>query len=225
MTVEAPCPTPQSPAWVPPGVYEPQQDTWLLARALRRERLAPGADALDLGTGTGALALEAARLGARVTAVDISWRAVLAARVNALLSRQSISVRRGDLTSAVPGRSFDLVVSNPPYVPSPGLTAPRGAARAWDAGWDGRVLLDRICDAATTLLRPGGVLLVVHSALCGVEDTLARLTGAGLSATVTDRAEVPYGRVLRSRLSWLHQRGLTADDMVEELVVIRAVRT
>ncbi|MFF4957058.1 HemK2/MTQ2 family protein methyltransferase [Streptomyces sp. NPDC001222] len=225
MTVEARCPTPRSPAWVPPGVYEPQDDTRLLTRALCRERFAPGAEVLDLGTGTGALALTAARLGAQVTAVDISWRAVFVTRVNALLSRQNISVRRGDLTSAVPGRSFDLVVSNPPYVPSPCRAVPRGAARAWDAGWDGRMVLDRICDAATTLLRPQGVLLMVQSALCGVEDTLARLTGSGLSATVTDRTRVPYGRVLLSRLNWLRQRGLTADDRVEELVVIRAVRT
>ncbi|MET8950201.1 HemK2/MTQ2 family protein methyltransferase [Streptomyces sp. NPDC004393] len=225
MTVETRCPTPRSPAWVPPGVYEPQDDTRLLIRALCRERLAPEAEVLDLGTGTGALALTAARLGARVTAVDISWRAVFATRVNALLSRQNISVRHGDLTSAVPGRSFDLVVSNPPYVPSPCRAAPRGAARAWDAGWDGRMVLDRICDAATTLLRPQGALLMVQSALCGVEDTVARLTGAGLSATVTDRMRVPYGRVLLSRLTWLRRRGLTADDMVEELVVIRAVRT
>ncbi|MEV6028517.1 HemK2/MTQ2 family protein methyltransferase [Streptomyces sp. NPDC052036] len=225
MTVEARCPIPRSPAWVPPGVYEPQDDTRLLTWALCRERLAPGTEVLDLGTGTGALALTAARLGARVTAVDISWRAVFATRVNALLSRQNISVRRGDLTSAVPGRSFDLVVSNPPYVPSPCRAVPRGAARAWDAGWDGRMVLDRICAAATTLLRPHGVLLMVQSALCGVEDTLARLTGEGLSATAMDRTRVPYGRVLLSRLTWLRQRGLTGDDMVEELVVIRAVRT
>ncbi|MFJ5534982.1 HemK2/MTQ2 family protein methyltransferase [Streptomyces sp. NPDC093261] len=225
MTIEARCPAPRSPAWVPPGVYEPQQDTRLLIRALQRERLAPAADVLDLGTGSGAVALAAARLGTHVTAVDISWRAVLATRVNALLSRQNISVRRGDLTSAVPGRSFDLVVSNPPYVPSPGRAAPRGAARAWDAGRDGRMVLDRICDATTTLLRPRGVLLVVQSALCGVEDTLARLSEVGLSATVTDRATVPYGRILLSRLTWLRQRGLMADDMVEELVVVRAVRT
>jgi release factor glutamine methyltransferase len=219
-----PCPPVTAPAWTPPGVYEPQQDTWLLAQAMRREDITPGTDVLDLGTGSGALALEAARLGARVTAVDISWRAVLAARVNALLSGQSISVRRGDLTAAVPGRRFDLVVSNPPYVPSPDAGTPRGVARAWDAGWDGRLLLDRICDAATAFLCPHGVLLVVHSALCGVDDTLARLSAAGLDAAVTDRVPVPFGRVLRSRLDWLWQRGLPTDDLVEELVVVRAVR-
>ncbi|MEV6738766.1 HemK2/MTQ2 family protein methyltransferase [Streptomyces sp. NPDC051104] len=224
MTVETPCPSLPAPAWTPPGVYEPQEDTWLLTRALRREELTPGADVLDLGTGSGALALEAARLGARVTAIDISWRAVLAARVNALLSGQRISVRRGDLTAGVPGRRFDLVVSNPPYVPSPVAGSPRGAARAWDAGWDGRLLLDRICDAAPGHLRPNGVLLMVHSALSGVDETLDRLASAELSARVTDRVPIPFGRVLRSRLAWLRQRGLPADDMVEELVVVRAVR-
>ena len=224
MTAVTRCPPLPSPAWTPPGVYEPQQDTWLLTRAMHREEISPGAEVLDLGTGNGALALEAARLGAHVTAVDISWRAVLAARVNALLSGQSISVRRGDLTAAVPGRRFDLVVSNPPYVPSPDAGTPRGAARAWDAGWDGRLLLDRICDAGAALLRPHGVLLVVHSALCGVEDTLARLSAAGLDASVTDRLPIPFGRVLRSRLAWLRQRGLSVDDLMEELVIVRAVR-
>jgi release factor glutamine methyltransferase len=224
MTVLTRFPLLPAPAWTPPGVYEPQQDTWLLTRAMRREEITPRTEVLDLGTGSGALALVAAWLGARVTAVDISWRAVLAARVNALLSGQSISVRRGDLTAAVPGRRFDLVVSNPPYVPSPDAGTPRGAARAWDAGWDGRLLLDRICDAGTALLRPDGVLLVVHSALCGVDDTLARLSAAGLDASVTDRFPILFGRVLRSRLPWLRQRGLPADDLVEELVIVRAVR-
>ncbi|HCA84481.1 MAG TPA: methyltransferase, partial [Streptomyces sp.] len=54
----------------PPGVYAPQDDTSLLSAALREEPLVPGARVLDLGTGTGALAVAAARRGARVTAVD-----------------------------------------------------------------------------------------------------------------------------------------------------------
>ncbi|WP_128374447.1 HemK2/MTQ2 family protein methyltransferase [Streptomyces cavernae] len=209
----------------PPGVYAPQQDTDLLTRALRREDIGPETEVLDLGTGSGALAVQAARLGARVTAVDIARSAVLATRLNALRYGRRVTVRRGDLLSAVPGRSYDLVVSNPPYVPSPGERLPsRGAARAWEAGPDGRVFVDRICDAAPGALRPGGVLLIVHSALCGVRPTLARLEAAGLEPVVADRASIPFGPVLRARRPWLRRRGLLTDENREELVVIRAER-
>ncbi|MFH9224072.1 HemK2/MTQ2 family protein methyltransferase [Streptomyces lydicus] len=206
-----------------PGVYSPQDDTWLLLRALYREDLAAGAELLDLGSGSGALAVRAARRGARVTAVDISWQAVLATRLNAWLSGQRVTVRHGDLTAAVAGRSFDLLLSNPPYVPAPGARRPRGASRAWDGGWDGRLLVDRVCDAAAGALRPGGVLLMVHSGLCGPEDTLERLSRTGMRATVSDRALIPFGPVLRSRLSWLRSQGLLAQGQdKEELVIIRA---
>ncbi|MFF3469088.1 HemK2/MTQ2 family protein methyltransferase [Streptomyces sp. NPDC001984] len=207
--------------WVPRGVYAPQADTRLLRRAMRREGITSRTDVLDLGTGSGVLAVEAARLGGRVTAVDISWRAVAAAWCNALLNRQTVRVRHGDLASAVPGRRFDLVVTNPPYVPAP-YEDPRGTARAWDAGADGRLLIDRICDTAPAVMRSTGTLLIVHSDLCGVDDTLARLTRAGLRPEVVDRARLPFGRVLLSRLAWLRERGLADGGTTEELVVIRA---
>ncbi|MFD6326862.1 HemK2/MTQ2 family protein methyltransferase [Streptomyces sp. NPDC058442] len=208
--------------WVPRGVYAPQTDTGLLRRALRREPITGETDVLDLGTGSGLLAVEAARLGGRVTAVDISWRALATTWWNARLNGQSLRVRHGDLATAVPGRRFDLVVTNPPYVPTPGTAPPRGPARAWDAGSDGRLLIDRICDSAPTVLRPAGTLLLVHSHLCGVDDTLTRLEGAGLRPEVVDRTRLPFGRVLRSRLAWLREQGLAADGTTEELVVIRA---
>ncbi|MFE4669740.1 HemK2/MTQ2 family protein methyltransferase [Streptomyces sp. NPDC056716] len=216
--------TPRLRCWTPSGVYRPQTDTHLLRRTLRREGIVNGAEVLDLCTGTGILALEAALLGARVTAVDISRRAVFTARCNAALNRRNIRVRHGDLAAAVPGHRFDLVVSNPPYVPSPGPAPARGPARAWDAGADGRLLLDRVCDAAPGLLRPTGALLLVQSHLNGTDRTLARLAGNGLRAEIADRAELPFGRVLRSRLAWLRERGLTTDrtPLTEELVVIRA---
>ncbi|MFG2833285.1 HemK2/MTQ2 family protein methyltransferase [Streptomyces sp. NPDC048434] len=205
------------------GVYLPQHDTRLLLRALYREGVGAGTELLDLGSGSGALAVGAARRGALVTAVDISWQAVLATRINAWLSGQRVTVRRGDLTAAVGGRSFDVLVSNPPYVPAPGNQTPRGSARAWDAGRDGRLLVDRICDAAPRVLRPGGVLLMVHSGLCGTEDTLERLASAGLRGTVSDRAVIPFGPVLRSRLAWLRCQGLLDEVQdSEELVIIRA---
>ncbi|MET9736305.1 HemK2/MTQ2 family protein methyltransferase [Streptomyces sp. NPDC006458] len=208
--------------WVPRGVYAPQTDTRLLGRAMCRERITEETDVLELGTGSGVLALEAARLGGRVTAVDISWRAVTVTWINALLNRQNVRVRHGDLATAVPGRRFDLVIANPPYVPAPGTVPPRGPARAWDAGTDGRLLIDRICDTAPRVLRPTGTLLLVHSHLCGIGATLTRLAGAGLHARIVDRARLPFGQVLRSRLDWLREHGLTTDGTTEELVVIRA---
>ncbi|MGI3197948.1 HemK2/MTQ2 family protein methyltransferase [Streptomyces sp. GLT-R25] len=209
-----------------PGVYTPQDDTDLLVRCLHDEPLPPHAEVLDVGTGTGAVALVAARLGARVTAIDISWRAALNAKVNALLARLPIRVERGDLLAPVSGRSFDLILSNPPYVPAPTGACPRrGRARAWDAGHDGRLVLDRICQDAPGLLRPGGVLLVVQSALSGPEESLRRLRAAGLRAGVVEHRSVAFGPVLRSRSGWLRDRGLIEGDAEkEELVIIRAVR-
>ncbi|MER7639576.1 MULTISPECIES: HemK2/MTQ2 family protein methyltransferase [unclassified Streptomyces] len=208
-------------------VYAPQHDTRLLTQALDRERLDAAAAVLDVGTGSGALALAAARRGARVTAVDRTYRAVLAARLNARIARLPVEVLHGDLFGPVTGRRFDLVVSNPPYVPTPGPVPRRHrAAMAWDAGADGRLLLDRICRRAHTSLRPGGVLLLVHSTLCGIAPTLAALERSGLEARVTDRRLVPFGPVLRSRAPWLREQGLVdADEEKEELVIIRAERT
>nr|WP_202458987.1 HemK2/MTQ2 family protein methyltransferase [Streptomyces sp. SID5464] len=210
---------------VPPGVYAPQEDTELLAGALSDEPLPQGAEVLDVGTGTGALALEAARRGLRVTAVDVSRRAVWAARLNAVRAGLPVRIRHGNLFDPVRGESFDLILANPPYVPAPDGSGrpPHGAARAWDAGDDGRLVVDRICREAPDLLRPGGVLLLVQSALSGPDLTVRCLRSSGLKAAVTRRRRIPFGPVLRGRERWLRERGLlpAAEDK-EELVVVRA---
>ncbi|MFE2583173.1 HemK2/MTQ2 family protein methyltransferase [Streptomyces sp. NPDC059378] len=207
-----------------PGVYRPQADTRLLAQALAHEDLGPRTEVLEIGTGTGVLALQAAGRGARVTAVDVSWPAVASARLNAGRRRVPLHVVHGDFAERAAGRSFDLVVSNPPYVPSPENRLPsHGPERAWEAGPDGRDVINRICMITPFMLRPGGVLLMVHSGMCGARETVDRLTEAGLVAEVITRTSVPWGPVLRSRRGWLERQGLAvgAED-AEELVVIRA---
>jgi release factor glutamine methyltransferase len=210
----------------PPGVYRTQADTEMLIGAFEDEPLRPGASVLDLGTGTGALAVAAARRGATVTAVDVSWAALATALLNGALHGRLIRARHGDLFRPVQGRRFDVVLANPPYVPCPDPgRARRGLARAWDAGLDGRLLVDRICRQAPAALNPAGVLLMVHSDLCGVDATCALLRERGLRADVVARARQPYGPVLLSRARWLERQGLTAaGQREEELVVVRGAR-
>ncbi|MFF4427184.1 HemK2/MTQ2 family protein methyltransferase [Streptomyces sp. NPDC001549] len=207
-----------------PGVYRPQADTWFLAQALRREHLGPQTEMLEIGTGTGVLALLGASRGARVTAVDVSWPAVATARLNALRRRLPPRLAHGDFAARTAGRSFDLIIANPPYVPAPAKRLPsRGLERAWDAGPDGRAIIDRICESATTRLRPGGVLLMVHPGMCGANATIDRLSRSGLAAEVTASVFVPCGPVLRSGRAWLERQGLAAEAQEwEELVTIRA---
>ncbi len=208
-----------------PGVFRPRNDTWLLAQRLEEERLGPGATVLDLCAGSGALAVFAASRGALASAVDLSRRAVVCARLNACLNGVRVRARRGDLFSPYGGERFDAIVSNPPYLPGGDDEAlpRRGRARAWEGGSDGRAFLDRIGREAAAHLRPGGVLLIVHSSLSGEAATLESLREGGLEPTVTDRRRGPLGPLLSSRAPALERQGrLKPGVREEELLVIRA---
>jgi release factor glutamine methyltransferase len=206
----------------PPGVYRVHSDTSLLMNVMRDGGYAAGCRVLDLGTGTGALAVAAARCGAAsVTAVDLSLRSVAAAWLNSRLHGVPCRVYQGDLCGPVAGDDFDLILANPPYVPAPGNVLPRHRmSRCWDGGLDGRMLLDRICAEAPTLLAPQGLLLVVHSALCGKDLTCERLIEAGLQAEVLARCTVPFGPVMRARAAMLEARGLIEPGQHDEHLVV-----
>ena len=221
---------PHLPVLCGPGVYPAQRDTWLLADVLRRELLdspVPPRRVLELCSGAGALSLVAAGFpGTDVTAVDCSRRALASAWVNARRLGRRVRVRRGDLTAPVVGNRYDLVVANPPYVPTFDDQLPtRGVMRAFDGGRDGRVVLDRVCEEAPDVLAPGGRLLMVHSGVNGVGETLRRLRSQGLDAEVAARCEHPFGPVFTARAAMLEERGLIEPGQrTEELVVVRAQR-
>lgn len=208
-----------------PGVFRPRSDTWLLAQRLEEERLGPRATVLDVCTGSGALAVFAASRGAVASAVDVSRRAVLTARLNARLNGVRVRARRGDLFFPYASERFDAIVSNPPYLPGGGDAGlpDRGAARAWEGGPDGRVFLDRISREAAAHLRPGGVLLIVQSSVSGEATTLERLRDGGLEPAVADRRSGPLGPLLSARAPQLERQGrLEPGVREEELLVIRA---
>ena len=208
-------------------MFEPPSDSWLLVDVMRSRGLAQGARVLDVFTGSGVLAVAAGRQGAReVTAVDISRRAALCARVNGRLNGTRVRGLHGDLFEPVVGERFDLITANPPYVPSEGESIPRaGAARAWEGGPDGRVLVDRFSARVRDHLAPGGTVLMVVSSLTGEEETLAALRAGRLEPEVAARHRGPLGPLVSARAEMLERRGLLAPgEREEEMLVIAAPR-
>lgn len=149
-----------------PGVLIPRQDTEALcARAIALAK--PRARVLDLCCGSGCLAvsLKLARPDTEVHAGDLAQEAVALTQENASRLGADISVRRGDLFDPFIGLRFDLVLSNPPYIPSgelPGLQAEVRfePALALDGGADGLHVYRRILYRAGDFLAPGGSLLL-----------------------------------------------------------------
>lgn len=225
MTISAPTTQNARPT---SGVYLPQEDSRLLVDTLERTVGVTGRSVLDICTGSGVVAIAAAQLGAkRVAAWDLCPNAVRYTRANAAAANVAVDVRLGSWTRARLRGPYDVVLANPPYVPAdphaPAVVD--GPALAWDAGPDGRLVVDPLCAAAPDLLAAGGTLLFVQSEMTGVEESLAALSGGGLVASVVARQRIPFGPVLTSRADWLERTGKVAlGCREEELVVIRADR-
>lgn len=154
--------------YVDERVLIPRPETELLAeRAIAALREHPHPVALDLCCGSGALAVSMALEvpGAQVHAADLSPDALAVTAKNAELLGASVTLHQGDLFSAVPETAFDVIVSNPPYIPSADcLTLQEEVRRepmmALDGGADGLNFYRRIASDAPKFLRPGGVLLL-----------------------------------------------------------------
>jgi release factor glutamine methyltransferase len=93
-------------------------------------------------------------------------------------------------------------------------------------GVDGRIVLDRICRDAAGHLEPGGVLLLVHSSICGEQRTLDALRTHGLDASVLARRRGRLGPLLAARAPELEANGLLAPgERTEELLVVGGTRS
>lgn len=212
-----------------PDVYRPQEDSRLLIDTLERTTVVVGRRVVDLCTGSGVIAIAAAKLGAgAVSAWDISDDAVACAGRNAAVADVDVEVRLGSFCDAVTQGPYDVVVSNPPYVPTPSsvdLSLPPEAdpVWSWDGGDDGRSIIDPLCAIAPDLLNDGGTMLLVQSEFTGVDQTVAALRDQGLHADVVAWQIIPFGPVLTAQAPYLEAAGLLPQGRRdEELVVIRA---
>jgi len=178
---------------VTPAVLVPRPETELLVEiALEELRAIASPEVLDLGTGSGAIALAIAseRPDAAVTALDQSEAALKVASGNATrLGIGNVRFLRGRWYQPLGARRFHVIVANPPYLADadPHLAAlahePQSSLAAGPQGLDA---LTAVCTGAASHLHPRGALIVEHGATQGAA-VRALMTGCGLADVTTQR--------------------------------------
>ena len=179
------------------AVLIPRQDTETLVEATLIElRQRPGRPALlDLCAGSGCVGLSLASLApnARIALADASHEALEIARANQKNLGVKVELRQGDLFNAVGRERFDIIASNPPYIPTGELSGLQQELRfepriALDGGADGLDFYRRIAEGAVDHLNPGGAIFLevgIHQAQPVLELVKARLPCAQ-AGTVKD---------------------------------------
>jgi S-methylmethionine-dependent homocysteine/selenocysteine methylase/SAM-dependent methyltransferase len=178
---------------VDPGVFVPTQGSFLVWKHLFRTGAGEGLSCLDVGCGSGILAVQLALNGAAsVHAIDIERDAVANTLANAFRNGVSDRVTGDtvDLFDWQPDRSFDLVVASLYQLPVDPFDEPTGH-RPLDY-W-GRTVLDHFLRLLPELLAPGGRAFVMQLSIVGQQATERQLAAAGLEAKVADFSFFPFG--------------------------------
>ena len=190
---------------VGPGVLVPRPESELLVEAVLThianldEKVVGEISVIDLGAGSGALALaiatEAPR--SRVIAVEKSPEAIQWLKKNVAKISEYVRVVEGDVADVLPGVKCDIVIANPPYIPN-SQTLPRDVAEhephiALFGGETGLEIPQRFINAAARLLKSGGVLAIEHT----------EQQGAAIDAVLSkDFVEIKLHQDLNSRPRW-----------------------
>jgi len=157
-----------------PHVYEPAEDSFLLVDALL-ENIRNGDRVLEVGCGSGIVSVFASDIASMVVATDLNPHAVKCAAGN------GVTVVRTDLYAGLKG-TFDLIVFNPPYLP----TSKNERLGGWDdlmldGGPNGRRTIARFLKGIWELLSQGGRVLLLVSSLTGVNEVSRLMQDAGLA--------------------------------------------
>jgi release factor glutamine methyltransferase len=173
---------PTSGRFDPCQVYQPEADTYLLLEAVQGE-LKPHDRVLEMGTGTGYIGSHLTGYGSLLCA-DINPHACLAAK------SRGLSVVRTDLFAGISGK-FDLIVFNPPYLP----TQDDERIADWleyalDGGLEGRSTIARFIAGIRSVLAPGGRVLLLISSLTGVDEVTGMFREQGFETAIIARRKI-----------------------------------
>lgn len=191
---------------VSPAVLVPRPETELLVQVALDLPLSAGARVLDVGAGSGCIAitLAAERPKWRVSGVDVSAQALEVARANAARHGVEIVFREGDLTTSM-APPWDLVVANLPYIPTGDLEhlpveVGHDPVTALDGGSDGLDLVRRLVGDLPRLLRPcGGAVLELYEDQADPVAEIARDAGLAVARRIKDAGGCERVVVLQPR--------------------------
>jgi release factor glutamine methyltransferase len=165
------------------NVYVPAEDSYLLADNLE---IKEGQSVLEIGTGSGIVAMYASRLTDRITVTDINSDACLLAERNFKDNNiEDIEILFGNLFEPVENRKFDVILFNTPYLPTEDDEVIDDTINyAFDGGLNGRKVIDIFLDEVGNHLNDGGIVQMIQSSLSGNQETLDKLDELGFIAEI-----------------------------------------
>ncbi len=165
------------------NVYVPAEDSYLLADNLQ---IKPGQSVLEIGTGSGIVAMYASRLTDKITVSDINSDACLLAERNFKDNNiENIEILFGNLFEVVKNRKFDVILFNTPYLPTEEDEVLDDTINyAFDGGLNGRKVIDMFLNEVSDYLNDGGIVQMIQSSLSGNEETLNKFDELGFIAEI-----------------------------------------
>ena len=165
------------------NVYNPAEDSYLLADNLE---INAGQIVLEIGTGSGIVAMYASRLTDRITVTDINFDACELARRNFEDNGiDGIEILFGNLFEPVENRKFDVILFNTPYLPTEDDDVIDDTINyAFDGGVNGRKVIDLFLNEVGNHLNDGGIVQLIQSSLSGNQETLSMLDELGFIAEI-----------------------------------------
>ena len=165
------------------NVYIPAEDSYLLADNLE---IKSGQSVLEIGTGSGIVAMYASKLTDDITVTDINFDACLLAEKNFKDNGiENIEILFGNLFEPVKNRKFDVILFNTPYLPTEDDEVLDDTINyAFDGGLNGRKVIDLFLNEVGNHLNDGGIVQMIQSSLSGNEETLEKLDHLGFIAEI-----------------------------------------